>query len=508
MIGAAGPDQAHDTGDTDRPGPPISRREALGLLAAGTVTAGATLWWQLDGEPERLTPEAEAPLAQPAMLDSRAGRIHLELTAAAGARVAGKQSAAYGYNGQSPGPTIRVRPGDRISLRLTNRLDRTTNLHTHGLRVSPAGAGDNPFREVPAGGSFDYTIQLPQDHPPGTFWYHPHHHGTAADQIFGGLLGALLVVPAAGQNDVEVSADRVLMISDITLNRRGEIVAVSDSDRTIGREGELLLLNGQYRPTIRMQSGQWERWRLVNACTSRVLDLRLRHNDLLQIAVDGNTLPSPIAAATIRLSPGNRADVLVQGGEPGLDVLRAEPVDRGSFGRARPSTKTEVLATVVVSVPPGPRTPLPALPPAYQPSMAVVSRRRVLLLTMGQSMNDMGFGIDDRSYDPLRDDQRVDFGTTEEWMLQNVGPLAHPFHLHVWPFLVLETSDQQPAMGALQDVVLVPARGWARIRIPFVGHTGRSVYHCHIVDHSDHGMMGTINVSAAAPTRPDTPAAR
>jgi FtsP/CotA-like multicopper oxidase with cupredoxin domain len=104
------------------------------------------------------------------------------------------------------------------------------------------------------------------------------------------------------------------------------------------------------------------------------------------------------------------------------------------------------------------------------------------------------FSIDNKRFDPNRDDQTVVLGDTEEWFINNSGPLAHPFHLHVWPFIVLATSDGLPPAGVLQDVVLVPAYGWARIEIPFTTHPGRSVYHCHVVDHADIGMMGTINV--------------
>ena len=103
----------------------------------------------------------------------------------------------------------------------------------------------------------------------------------------------------------------------------------------------------------------------------------------------------------------------------------------------------------------------------------------------------MAFTIDGRSFDPARTDQTVTAGAVEDWTLRNTGPLAHPFHLHAWPFTVLATSDATPASGVPQDVVLVPPGGWARIRIPFTRQTGRTVYHCHILDHEDLGMMAT-----------------
>ena len=112
---------------------------------------------------------------------------------------------------------------------------------------------------------------------------------------------------------------------------------------------------------------------------------------------------------------------------------------------------------------------------------------------MGGGMG-MAFTIDGRGFDPARTDQNVTAGTTEDWTVRNNGPLAHPFHLHAWPFTVLATSDATPVSGVPQDVVLVPPGGWARIRIPFTHQTGRTVYHCHILDHEDLGMMATIDV--------------
>jgi len=113
---------------------------------------------------------------------------------------------------------------------------------------------------------------------------------------------------------------------------------------------------------------------------------------------------------------------------------------------------------------------------------------------MAAGMGTMTFTIDGHPFNPDRDDQTVALGTTEEWTVVNTSPMAHPFHLHAWPFHVLDASAGTPPTGMQQDVVLIPARGWVRLRIPFTDYPGRSVYHCHILDHEDLGMMGTINV--------------
>jgi FtsP/CotA-like multicopper oxidase with cupredoxin domain len=160
------------------------------------------------------------------------------------------------YNGGLPGPTLHLQPGDRVRVQLVNRLNDPTNLHVHGLHVSPEGNGDNAFVTVKPGASFDYDYQLPPDHPPGVYWYHPHHHGTVADQIFGGLYGAIIVSdPVRGSGQLPVTRERVVVISDITLNAAGSIRFPSAMARMRGREGDLVLVNGQARPILSAQAG-------------------------------------------------------------------------------------------------------------------------------------------------------------------------------------------------------------------------------------------------------------
>ncbi len=155
---------------------PISRRRVLvlGGLGVASLATGVTGWTTATtagaGTGGLLAPsDTGAELAQPRVLDSRGGRLAVELTAAAGVRLAGRDTTALGYSATSPGPTLRVRPGDELAVRLTNQLDQPTNLHTHGLRVSPQANSDNPFLTVEPGTSFDYLYRVPADHPAGTF---------------------------------------------------------------------------------------------------------------------------------------------------------------------------------------------------------------------------------------------------------------------------------------------------------------------------------------------------
>ncbi|MEV4603424.1 multicopper oxidase family protein [Amycolatopsis sp. NPDC049253] len=433
-------------------------------------------------------------------LSSRAGVLPVQLTAAPGVRLAGRDTAAWGFNGTSPGPTLRVRPGDVLRIRLVNELGQATNLHTHGLYVSPQGNSDNPFLRIETGTSFDYEIRVPDDHPAGTFWYHPHHHGTVADQIFSGLAGALLV----DGGPALAAQERLLLITDTTLDAAGSVASVPAMSRMMGREGTLVLVNGQHQPVVAAAPGAAQRWRVINACTSRVLALRLQGHQLTQVALDGRFLPAPTARDLVVLAPGNRADLLIQPTAPGQYSLVSDDYDRGSImGGGSVTSSQVVLGTLDVTGPEAAAPTLPATLPAPPMPAGPIVRQRQLTFGMGTGMGGMGTGgemmsftIDGRRYDPTRDDQTVQLGTTEDWTVINTSPMVHPFHLHVWPMHVVGDSTGTTPIGRQQDVVIVPARGWVRLRIAFADYPGRSVYHCHILDHEDVGMMATAHVQS------------
>ena len=176
---------------------PITRRDALVLGGAGTaaVVVGVTGLLLTNTEVEF---DAGDEFSQPEYLTSSDGELAIELVAGSGARsIGGRTVTTLEYNGSLPGPTIAVRAGDRLRINLRNDLTEPTNLHVHGLHVSPEGRGDNVLRSVAPGESFEYEYEIPADHPPGVYWYHPHVHGSVADQVFGGLYGAIVVEDAA-----------------------------------------------------------------------------------------------------------------------------------------------------------------------------------------------------------------------------------------------------------------------------------------------------------------------
>ncbi|HEU4514078.1 MAG TPA: multicopper oxidase domain-containing protein [Nocardioidaceae bacterium] len=211
------------------------------------------------------------------------------------------------------------------------------------------------------------------------------------------------------------------------------------------------------------------------------------------------------------LPPGNRADLLVAVGRSD-GVLRAIPYDRGGMGmmggRASGDRGPVRLATLAVTGgAPDATGPLPSFAEPRDLRDEDVARRRELVLGMAMGMGGMGmsagramgdmmsFTIDGREFDHERVDQRVRRGAVEEWTIHNDSPMDHPFHLHVWPMQVLEENGRRHDRPVWQDVVNVPARGTVRVRIAFDRFDGRTVYHCHILDHEDRGMMGVVEAS-------------
>lgn len=487
---------------------PVTRREAMtlgGLGLAGIVVGGAGLLWTSNSaNTGRVQPGSD--FAQPSELRGANGLLKVRLDAGGGTvQIGGRTASVLTFNGGIPGPTLRLKSGDRLGVTLHNGLDEPTNLHTHGLHVSPEGNGDNPFVMLEPGESFDYEYQLPADHPPGLFWYHPHHHGFVAGQIFGGLYGAIIVEDA---EMIEAARERVLVISDITLDGLGRIPAVTPIEQMLGREGELVLVNGQVNPRLVARPGERERWRVLNACVSRYLRLRLDGQRMQLLGVDSGRFGTPEPVDTIVLAPGNRADLLVTMVE-GTAELATLPFDRGGPGgmmgtaerpRSGTSAGSASLATVTVAGEPVAATApdVPAQPTPRDLRGVAVTARRELTFAMamggmvsgGGSM--MSFTINGREFDADRVDETVQAGSVEEWTLRNTSPMDHPVHLHVWPMQIVESSGRTLDTALWQDVVNVPARDQIRVRIAFDDFAGRTVYHCHILDHEDNGMMGVV----------------
>jgi len=490
----------------------FSRRSFLTLVGAAAASAVGAALWSRFRQPNILD---SSKVAGEAVWRSSGGRLELDLVAQNTAvAIPGGPARALTYNGLLPGPVLEVNPGDAVRISLHNRLDQPTNLHYHGLHIPPDRTADNVFLSVAPGASQTYDFTVPAEHPAGTFYYHPHRHGTVADQVFGGLGGVLIVRGALDRlPELEAAQEQVLFLKDLPAgggNPAG--MGSMGMGMMLGREGPVLTVNGQVNPELSVPAGGLLRLRIVNGSNARFWRLALEDHRFHLIATDGGALEAPVEMDELLLSPGERAEVLVQANRSAgsyrllnLPYTRVRGGMMGGMGpdrgmgmgsgstRDQPGQDTIATLSYVGSVDP---LPLPQRLLPVKPLPEPVRTRRFELnhgMAPGQGMV---FQINDRPYDHHRTDTRVRLGDTEDWEVVNTGMMDHPFHVHTNPFQVISRDGKPEPYRAWKDVVLVRSGETVRIRTRFVDFTGRTVYHCHLFDHEELGMMANLRIDA------------
>lgn len=481
----------------------LNRRQFLALSAsnAGTVILSQCSRGQSQ-------PAPKAPLSLPKLHTSTNGLLDLELEASyRQVNLDGEKVDLLAYNGQIPGPRLEVKPGDTVRIRFQNNLTDPTNIHYHGLHISPTGSADNVFRSIANGEKATYEFSIPKQHPGGLAYYHPHLHGYVADQVLGGLGGIFIVRgPLDEIPEIQAAEETFLFLKDFVVEQRQPMMG-----RMAGREGDLVTVNGQVTPSFSIQKGGLARLRLVNASNARFYRLALEKHSMYLIATDGHPLSAPVEISELLLSPGERADVLVQGGqEPGQYRFLNLPYNRGRMGmmgggmmgrgRMGPGMmersdqdSPQTLATFAYSGQVEPQ-PLPKQLIQVEKLPEPQTIRQFALdhgMVPGQGMV---FLINGKSFDPQRIDTKVALNTLEDWEISNTGVMDHPFHLHTNPFQIIARNGQLEPYPTWKDTVLIPTGEKVRIRIPFEDFPGKTVYHCHILDHEELGMMGTIEM--------------
>ena len=460
--------------------------------------------------------QSAAPLIEPGVRRSVSGELRTTMRV----RYAYKDIGGYrlhlrSYEGSIPGPTIRVQAGDVLRIRLINDLPpnqdpvpvdmmlphhfNTTNFHFHGLHVSPEGLSDNIFRSMAPGQSYEIETTIPRDHTRGTYWYHPHHHGSADVQITGGMAGALIV---EGDFDdipeISGSVDRVLILNEVLFDHRGTI----ETYDTVWPEAvpRFLSVNGQREPAIRMQPGEVQRWRIIHAGHENNLHIALEKHILHVIAFDGIRRSQVGHFQSLLMAPGQRADVLVQAGAIGTYAFRAIANDQGY------PSPVGALAQIIVDGEPLPM-PLPATL-GTGPLAAIrdeeVTNTRHLTLSVDQpefppaaNYQEFRFLVCGRTFDPNRVDQRIPLGAVEEWTVVNEHEDDHVFHIHTNPFQIVAINGEKLADRDWRDSVVVPRKGSVTFRSRFLDFTGRFVHHCHMMNHEELGMMQVVEVYAS-----------
>jgi bilirubin oxidase len=422
------------------------------------------------------------------------GVVELDLTAAPSQveMVPGKPTTAWAYNGTVPGPTIELREGDSVTIHFHNKLTQTTTVHWHGLHI-PAGADGSPLNPVAPGGNVDYIFKIPAGSA-GTYWYHPHPDMTTTEQVAKGLYGALVVRPAV--DPLAGIPERLLILSDNRFRPDGAVdfpehmSPASQVDAENGREGNVLLVNGQVKPTISVRPGQVERWRFINASAARIYRLAIPGRKLLHVGSDGGLFAAPREVDDLLVANSERVEVLVRGGEPGSRVvLQTLPYDRYD-PHTRPAdwnqTRDLLELRTSTDAPPPPVT-IPTTLRVVQPiDTKQVAARRSIVFSQGL--------INGKTMDMSRVDVTVRLGTTEIWQVENVVGMDHPFHLHGFRFQVLDRDGVPEPYVSWKDSVNVPKHSQVRIAVRFEDFPGKWMFHCHILDHEDMGMMGIVLV--------------
>lgn len=484
----------------------FSRRHFVGLVGAGTgaVAVLAISPIGLPNHSGRIAASSngsqDTGFPEPASQRSRDGVLAVTLHAGVSqTSISGRPVTSTLYNGGFPGPTLRVHPGDLLVVTLVNDLAEPTNLHFHGSHVSPAGHGDNIFIHVQPGESFTYAYDIAGDHRAGLNWYHPHAHGTNENQVFGGMAGAIIVEgdidELPGIADLQ---ERLLFLQYTIVGSDGRTLQVAQTHGADPADlpgEEYVLVNGQFEPTLSIRPGETQRWRIANASANRFFRLVLEGHKFHLIARDGDPLSQVQTVDELLMGPGQRREVLVQGGPAGLYTLRSLAFVVGF--------DTDPDATVGYLKSEGEPLALQPLPTTLLPVLDLrdfpVDRKRefTLGIDLANGLANPHFVVDGQIFDPDRVDVVTELGSIEEWTIINASDDFHPFHIHINDIQVVAINGEPVDNFGYEDTVLVPPRGGTMtFRTHFEDFLGKYVWHCHILQHEEGGMMQVVEVVA------------
>jgi FtsP/CotA-like multicopper oxidase with cupredoxin domain len=324
----------------------------------------------------------------------------------------------------------------------------------------------------------------------GTYWYHPHINSSA--QVGWGLYGPIVVLDP--NDPATFGDDLVLMLSDISLAESGVALPADNGGEfgdLFGREGSVLLVNGRVQPTLGARVGKPQRWRIINAARARYYNIRMPGHRLTRLGGDNGLAARSADAYSVVIVPGERADlVFTPQGEPGTaDVLQWVPVDRGfssTFNRARETMLNIAIADLPAVVP----EPIPVELRQIEPIDVAGATEHDLELTITTDFQNevvMGInGLPSWQAEPIH----AALGETQIWHVKNPTAFSHPFHLHGYFFQVQDDTR----IPEWKDTVDVPYESELTLAVRFDDRPGMWMYHCHILDHAESGMMGHVMV--------------
>ena len=443
---------------------------------------------------EFLTPLPIPPLLE--NLDKTGLTAQFKMAAQLGQRTffPGKVTETAGYNGNFLGPTIRVRNGQRFNLRVDNNLSEVTTLHWHGLHL-PAKWDGGPRQPIAPGTSWnpDFTIKQQA----ATLWYHPHAMGKTGEQVYSGLAGLFLIEDEVSDRlDIPKNYgvdDIPIVIQDRRFFSDGQFAYVQNMHEVMnGVIGNYMLVNGAMSPILSVDKQQ-VRLRLLNGSNSSIYKISFSGHPFQMIASDGGFLDHPVSMTSILLSAGERAEVV-------LDLSSLKGQKLSMLVDQRGGDRFEAMQINVAETLQGSNT-LPSVLEKVEriPESAADAKRRFVMQTMGM-MGGKRLSINGKKMDINRIDETVKLGSTEIWEITNKSAMMmsmpHSMHLHDVQFQILDRDGRKPPTHeqGRKDTVLIQPGETVRIISQFRDYKGVYMYHCHLLEHEDDGMMGQFEV--------------
>jgi FtsP/CotA-like multicopper oxidase with cupredoxin domain len=471
-----------------------TRRTLLVAATGGTLAAGGVL---LGCRPEspaaRLArelagayPERAAPTGVTRTFDVEAAETELPL-------IDGGRLRVWAYNGQVPGPELRIRLGETLRVRFTNRLPQPTTIHWHGVRVPNAMDGVPHVTQPPVepGGTFVYEF-TPKD--AGTFWFHPHVR--SSEQVERGLYGLLVVEDLTPP---PYARDLVWVLDDWLLDEHRQIFDRFNTPHDLmhdGRWGNVITVNGRVDGALVARGGERIRLRLLNASNGRIYAPDFAPLAPQVIAVDGLYLARPIPLDRFELAPGNRLDLDLT--LPAPPQSQAFPVvDR--FYPARPNHLADVVVDgAAAGPPPSFASPARSRVPAWRTGLDLpvtkefrLDARRGGVYGIEWTINDQAFAGHEHHGPPTFTLTR---GRWARLRFVNASFRLHPIHLHGTFFRLLARNDAPVDEPFFRDTVLVHAKETIDIGLVPLD-PGTWMMHCHILEHAEAGMMTLFEVT-------------
>lgn len=464
----------------------------------------------------------------------------------------------YLVNGNMEAPTLRLTPGKKdLVLRLTNRLEgqsqpvtqqtlclggmappNSTSLHYHGLNVSPKCRQDEVVKTIiKPNETFEFNLKIPKNEPPGLYWYHPHIHMLSEGQVLSGLTGAIIIEGIKKYNQQAAKLpERVFVLRDLDPNTFPDSDTEQPAkDISINSVPIRYRGNGQYDPpaVIKMAPNQKQFWRVANTAADTYFDLQVTYDgkaqelglvarDGIPINADGQPKNKTLPVNHILLPPGGRAEFIING--PSASVLDAKfltlKYDTNADNDpqrtiARIDTRGQFNPTSFTSSTAPSVNLTEEMGDRFSGLMKMIPiQNRRLYFSQNDSLKEFYITVEGNTpkvYNPnfTTPDITVNEGTTEDWIVENRALEAHAFHIHQIHFLVLDSPDSSE-IKTLRDTINLPpwdgnpttAYPKVKLRMDFRGLqkgtsiAGTFLYHCHILEHEDGGMMAPIQVVA------------